>query len=331
MPYNIDELTMQDNSQEEQYRTREIFEVLKEKAINNEFISEHEADFFCSGVRLSFLDDGKIEDYSCCSNYKFVSLYLDYYRDLSGHSNYEKIRGVGVYNPGINEIKKDVAYLNNVKNHWASIVSITNHSNELLKHISKEAREDLKSVERNKGKLLFKREKDKYAIDKMKVLLQSKFIYCLALKIFEMHSSDDFILNLNGHDIEFNEYSITHILSRHFAEITRPNPNRSFHNENFIPRQLNIQLKSILEAINNSGVYANQPIQKIAFKFQNKDYLIWTNEQTKQVAGIGNINYIRLETFYPIENRVDIQDLNTNYTLVQINEEISVYLKNDLI
>jgi hypothetical protein len=78
-------------------------------------------------------------------------------------------------------------------------------------------------------------------------------------------------------------------------------------------------------------VYANQPIQKIAFKFQNKDYLIWTNEQTKQVAGIGNINYIRLETFYPIENRVDIQDLNTNYTLVQINEEISVYLKNDLI
>jgi len=165
----------------------------------------------------------------------------------------------------------------------------------------------------------------------MKVLLQSKFIYCLALKIYELHSSDDFKLNLNGQEIEINEYSIIHILSRHFGEVTKPTTNKSFHNEDFIPRQLNIQLKSIIETINNSGVYAGQPIEKIAFKYQNKDYLIWTNEQTKQITDIGNVNYIRLETFYPIESRVDIQDINTNYTLTEINEEISVYLKNDLI
>ena len=328
MPYNIDELTMLNNSQEEQNRTRAIFEDIKEKAINNEIISEHEADFFCSCVKISLLNDGKIEDYSCCSNYKFVSLYLDYYRDLSGQGRYKKLNRQSLYTPGTYEIKKDISYLNGVKNDWLSVISKTDHSNVLLKHISKEAREDLKSIEINRGKLLFRKEKEKYALDKLKVILQSKYIYCLALKIYEMYSFDDFRINLNGHLIEFNEYSIIHILSRHFAETTKPSTGKSFHNEVFIPNQLNLQLKSIFEIIDNSKIYTSQPINKIAFKYKNVDYLIWVNERTKQLTGVGNVIYNRLESFYPIEKIKDKNDLRDNYTLSQINDEISVYLKN---
>lgn len=60
--YSIDELNLKDSSEEEQIRTRKIFDNIKERSINELFISEHEKDFFCLGVKLSLLDDGKIED-----------------------------------------------------------------------------------------------------------------------------------------------------------------------------------------------------------------------------------------------------------------------------
>ena len=81
--FDISELTLHNNSEEEQIRTRKIFEILKQKAISNEFLSEHEKEFFCTGVKLSLMNDGNLEDYQCCENPKFKFLYLLKLRLLS--------------------------------------------------------------------------------------------------------------------------------------------------------------------------------------------------------------------------------------------------------
>jgi hypothetical protein len=327
MSYKIEDLDVKDDSEEEQARSRIIFEDLKDKAVKKEKISEHEKDFFCMGVRLSLLDDGRIEDYDCCSNYKFKITYLTYFHDLTGFGAYSKPRGTALYQPGKKEIGRDIEYLRTMSIGWLREVETTNHSEQTLQLISAETRSDLKEIEKKKGRILFARDREKYTLDRRKVLLQSRFIYCRTLQIFEMYGEEDFILRLNGQEIEITEASIIHILNRHFSKITKPHSQKSFHIEDFDPKILNKQLKTIFETIENSGVYVGQPIDKIAFKYDKIDYLVWTKKRIKQVRGKGNIEFIRLETFYPVTDAEELNGLKENYELMIIDDSLSVYIK----
>lgn len=326
MTYKIEELYLFNDSLEEQERTRIIFENLKYKAIKGEELSEHEKDFFCQGVKLSKLDDGKIEDYTCCNNFKFKITYLSYFQDLTGLGQYEKVKGTSLYHPDRKEIDRDIEYLKKESISWNSIISTTNHENELLQQISKETRNDLKIIEKSKGRLLFRRDKVKYILSKRATLLQSKYIYCMALQIFEMFDRKEFFIKLNGFDIEINEYSIIHILNRHYSEITKPNSSKSFHIEDFEPKYLNKQIGAIFQEIENSGFYKDSAINRISFRYKNIDYNIWVNERTKQVKGQGNVSFLRLETFYPIVDQKELSDLIDKFDLKQINNDLSVYI-----
>jgi len=326
--YKIDELKFKNDSFDEQIRTRTIFESLKEKAIKLEPLCEFEKDFFCQCLSVSRLNDGSLEDFKCCENYKFKIAYLAYFHDLSGFGNYEKVKGHQYYTPNRREIDRDIEYLSSVADEWLNTINIANHKEELLQQISAETREDIKEFSKSKGFLLFRKDKLNYKINFRKTLLQSKFIYCLALKIFEMFDKKEFILTLNGQEIEMNEYSIIHILNRHYAQITKPNSRKSFHNEDFIPQYLNKQLGEIFSLIDSSGLYKD-PIHKISFKYKNVNYLIYVQKRFKQVKGNkGNIEYNRLETFYPIIESKENSDLITNFECHKINDDLSIYSKN---
>ena len=81
----------------------------------------------------------------------------------------------------------------------------------------------------------------KYRFKKRGLLLQSRFIYCIALEIFEALEPGDLILEINGIQIEFNEYSLIHILNRHYAKITKQyETGKTFHNTDFKPRILSV-------------------------------------------------------------------------------------------
>jgi len=327
MPYKIDDLSIRNNSKEEQIRTRAIFEDLKSKAIDGDDLTEHEKDFFCQCVKLSQLDDGKIEDYDCCSNYKFKQTYLSYFQNLTGFGIYQKVRGTEIYNPERKEIDNDINYLKNVAYNWSSIISKTNYSQQLLQHISKETRNDLKDIEKSKGILLFRRDKEKYVLNKQRTLLRSRYIYCMALQIFEIFDKKEFVLQLNGNDIEINEFSIIHIINRHYSELTKANPTKSFHNEDFEPQYLNKQLGEIFKTIEGSGKFRDCSINKIAFKFKGIDYQIWINEREKQMKGKGNVKFNRLETFYPITEMAELLKLSTDFEFSKINDDLGVYIE----
>ncbi|GAF05967.1 hypothetical protein [Saccharicrinis fermentans] len=329
MPYEIEELTLKNNLPEEQERTRAIFEDLKAKCIAGESLTEHEKDFFCTGVETSLLDDGKLSDYSCCNNYRFKTIYLTYFLDLSGQSVYQKPNKGNSRIVPPEETLRDINYLINNTKEWLKIIEKANHTSELLNQISKETRSQLKEIEKSRGKLLFRADKQRHLINRRKILLQAKYIYLMALQIFEMFDKTEFVLSLNGQDIELNEYSIIHILSRHFSEITKVTTDKSFHIEDFEPKYLNKQIGQIFNDIDNSGLFDGQPIDKIAFRYKGIDYLIWTKKKVKHVKGKGEVEYNRLETFYPVERQIDLQELNDNYSLQEVSAELSVYVRND--
>ena len=325
--YSIDELDLKDNTEQEQIRTREIFENIKGRYKSGEFITEHEKDFFSLGVKLSLKDDGKLEDYSCCENYRFKMIYLSYFYDLSGKGKYEKVQGRTVYEVKEKEKSKDISFLFNVANNWLDTINIANHSNELLKQIAKETRGELKEFEKNKGTLIFQKDKELYKLNKRRILLQSKYIYCTALLIFEMFDNRDFMFQLNGQDIEINEYSIIHILNRHFSEITKQNFTKSYHGKDIKPKYLNKQLKEIMTVIDISKYLEYSNINNVNFRYKENIYTIWINKKTKQVKGKGNVEYNRLDTFYPIKDRYELKKLDDQFDYYQIDESVGVYVK----
>ncbi len=327
--FEISELTLHNNSEEEQMRTRKIFEILKQRAISNEFLSEHEKEFFCTGVKLSLLNDGKWEDYQCCDNPKFKFFYLVYFHDLTGGSPFYKPKGTSVIKVDSAEAQLDLEYLYLKAEEWQTTIQKGNHSDQLLQQISAETRSELKNLD-NQPEFTndkFAKGSFRYIYKKRAVLLQSKYIYCIALEIFESLTSTDLVLEINNQIIEFNEYSLIHILNRHYSEMTKQySTNKTFHNEDFKPRILSIQLKEILKDIDNSKVLEMKSIDKIAFKINSVDYLLWTSEETKSIKGKGNVKYRRLNTFYPVTDLNELDKLNTDYELKKISNSISVYV-----
>ena len=62
-------------------------------------------------------------------------------------------------------------------------------------------------------------------------------------------------------------------------------------------------------------------------------FLVYKNQRSqfhkrcKQIRGIGNVDFYRLETFYPIEDSKTLEQLNEQYELKKIDEELFVYVK----
>ncbi|QQS28896.1 MAG: hypothetical protein IPM47_18970 [Sphingobacteriales bacterium] len=329
MAFEIDELQLKNDSVEEQIRLRKIFEVLKEKAIKQESLTEHEKEFFCMAVKISHLDDGTWEDYSCCDNYKFKSLYLTYFHDLTGVSLYQKVKGMSFYKVEPNEAQTDLQYLYNKSDEWKLIILKTNHSDQLLQQISTESRKELKNLYKLPEVLIGYLCKGSfvYIFKERAILLHSKYIYCIALEIFKTLKPEDLVLEINSIQIEFNEYSLIHILNRHYAQIMKQyNTGKTFHNEDFKPRILSVQLKEILHDIDNSKLLQGKGIDKIGFHQNGTDYLIWTSEKIKSVKGRGNVSYRRLDTFYPVSDEAEKNKLIATCDLKRISNTLSVYV-----
>ncbi|MBS1755684.1 MAG: hypothetical protein JSU03_00265 [Bacteroidetes bacterium] len=327
MAFTIDELRMKNDTNAEQIRTRKIFETLKEKANKQDKLTEHEKNFFCLGVKLSSFNDGTWEDYPCCNNYKFKTIYLTYFRDLTGKSIFYKPKGTTLTRIAPNEAQQDLQYLYDTSDNWELVVQKVNHSEKLLQEISTETRIELKNLSNlpeftNDPNI---KNSINYIFKKRAILVQSKYIYCIALEILESSNPSDMILEINSCQIEFNNFSLVHILNRHFAEIAKQyHTKKSFHNEDFKPRILSAQLKEIFRNIDNSKVLLGKSLSKIGFRQNGIDYLVYTSEREKTEKGKkGNIIFRRLDTFFPVSGTKEKNILISKYELKKINQTLS--------
>lgn len=329
MTFKIEELEINGNSHsnDEQIRTRKIFEVLKEKAIAREYLSEYEKEFFYMGVKYSLLEDGNIEDYECCDNPKFKFLYLVYARNINGFKKSKITKPIRNFEYQVKrkEIKEDLYYLNTKANEWRNIIRTNMHSDEFLHQTAKEAREEIKELKKlpkykNNIQGIYT---PNFIAKEKAIILHTKWLYCVGLEIFESLNPKDFVSEINGIKIVFNEFSLIHILNRHFAKILKQfNTKKSFHKEIFIPRILSSQIKEILTIIDESKLLIDKEINLIAFKIYECDYMIYTSEKIKD-----NLIYRRLNTFFPVDDISEKNKLITEYELKRVNDRISVYVR----
>ncbi|WP_424495371.1 hypothetical protein [Salinimicrobium sp. GXAS 041] len=313
------------DSEEEQTRTRKIFEKLRDRAKGGKTLLEREKEFFCLCLKLSdYEDDGKPEDFEVCNDFRFKQLYLTYFSSgLKSDEVYKADKGK-VYLVPLNERIKDLKYLTSIQKIWLKEIEKTNHTDQILQLLAAETRQDLKRIKKEAGTLFFRKQKEQYAFKKEKQILHSKFLYLLVKKTIQNHDESDFNFTFMAKNVEIDAYSLIHIINRHYAEVIKDNPQKTYHIEDFDPELLHIKLKDILKEIEEKSIPIKNP-EKFAFRYKNVDYRIWIKKRVKYEKGIGKIEFYRLETFYPIADKSEIEDLNNNYDLVEVSPELQTY------
>jgi hypothetical protein len=328
--YKIEDLTLKDDSFEEHSRMREIFQKLRSIAMRGKFLSEFEKDFMGTALKLSIIDTESIDDYPILDNYKFKSLYLVYFRDITGGGVYFKHIGQNIYQLSPEELKKDLKYLYEKAQEWDIMVNGRSQPNEMMKAAAIEVRRELAILDNlpeNKNDP-YAKGRFRYRYKRWAVLLQNKYIYCKSLELFEQFDPSDFVLRLNGNEIEITESTIIHVLARHFSQITKQfSTSKSFHNEDFKPDYLTTNLQNIFNLIDEAAITL-LPTRCIYFLFRNRKYALWISDKTKAVKGKGEVRYLRIETFYPLEDQFVLDKISAEGKFHSLNPEVSIYLKD---
>lgn len=326
MSYTIKDLEIRKDSDEEQIRTRKIFLDLKAKAIKGEILTENEKEFFCQGVRLSILNDGLETDYPCCANPIFKIKYLYYFHDLTGGSIYQKPENGKLVNISKNEAQKDLEYIINEAKEWLIEIKKTNHSTELMQQVSKETREQIKILDNSPEfkNDVFSKGTFRYKYKLWTLLLMTKYVYLTCLEIIETLKAFPYKFKINSWTVEFDEFSLIHIIVRHYAELTKQyETSKSYHNVDFHPRQLALDLELIFRMI--ESVVPIENVNNIVFENKGQLYEIWINERNKSKKGIGNVKVLRLETFYPILDKDRQKLIFESYKTYTIDDNLKYY------
>lgn len=279
-------------------------------------------------MSISLLNDGNPEDIQSLDNPRFKFLYRVYFQDLTGGMIYKKPVEHDIVNVDPKEAQVDLKYLISKAEEWDAVITKTYHSEKLLQHSTKEARQDIKVLNSlPQFRVPFIKGSFYYRYKKWGILLRSKYIYHLNQEILETKPSIETELDFCSHKIVLNEYGYTHIVCRHFAQITTEfDTGNTYHSEDFMPRQLNLELQSILTSI--STVIKTEPeVDNIVFDFKLKLYSIWTAEKSEGIAGKGMVTYRRIETFYPVQDQSEKDKINQSRERIEINQEIGYWKK----
>ncbi|MDV2448646.1 hypothetical protein CMU93_14170 [Elizabethkingia anophelis] len=329
--YTQQELEHRGDSKEEQKRLRIIFEDLKQKAINNKLLLEREKEFLCTSINHSLIkNDGNPEDFDFCKDYIFRSLYLTYYGQNEDGPFYKPYK-TAIIPVSEYEKKKDLQKLDKTAKEWEEIINITNHKEQLLQNISSEIRqEDLKELNKKYPKLIrkLKRKNEAFIREKRKILLHSKFIYLMVKSISQNFDSIEFEIPFSGSTIEITPYSFVHIINRHYAEKIKNKPDKTYHYKNFYPKELHLDLKNILLEVDKHNIIDLNTQDNFIFKYDNVTYHIWIQKRKKQVKGKkGNIDFFRLQSFYPIYDKAELNKINLNHIEHKINDRMTVFVE----
>src|SRR5690606_39957703 len=127
--------------------------------------------------------------------------------------------------------------------------------------------------------------------------------------------------------VESDASSLIHIINRHYASQIKNNPQKTYHIEDIEPEKIHSRLKDLLSKISDKNLIKKTDIGKIAFIYKGVTYRVWINKRKKQKKGIGQIEILRIDTFYPIEDQTELVDLNNNYELKDIDSDLKVFVK----
>ncbi|QDK77159.1 hypothetical protein EXU85_00530 [Spirosoma sp. KCTC 42546] len=328
------------------------YENIKTKLLQNISISFDETKVFCTELLNKVPSSDELKLCHHCEDYTFWNTYLTYFRNLAGGIEYKKfdsnklkktlenqlattgtidatslskIPMLYVVDPV--EVEKDLNYLYNVADQWKTIIYSNNQNNKVLEASCKEARDQLKLLEKSvrnfpfdKGKFLYKRKE-------RGIILRAKYIYLLAKDVLETYSLQDLTLSIFGKEIVVNEYSIVHIVSRHFAAAAHQHfVDKTYHNEEVHPKKMHLFLKKIFDIYSKHINPNGMSLDKIMFKFKGQLYIIYTSIQQIHLRGVGLHKYRRLNTMFPASEEKKKLEMANGYNEIVVDKDMSIYL-----
>jgi len=307
-------------SEDIKIRDKLFLELLrKAKKINLSYI---ESKFFCTILNRTTYNFGTQADFEVCKEHIFNNLYKTFYKDLSGTSvlkdKWGKVLNEKDKEDGI--IKLDSYFFD-----WEKII-LSNQNDNLIKEIRRETKREIKALNNNfkSNNIEDYNSSNEYLLSYKSIVLRSRFLKNIALEHIERYGSP-IIIKFNDKNIEFNEFSISHIYFRHYSKVIKQvELNKSFHNE-IDYSKIGIELKYILEEIDKS-LERNKIDRQIRYRYNSVYYSIWISpEKEKSIEGIsGMIKFYQIETFHPLTENHEIEKIKKLHSK-KISEQLEFY------
>lgn len=300
----------------------EVVTDLATRLMNNEVMSDAEIEAACGIVRWSRPEDSisfiNLASIPRAQDYIFKNLYLIYSQDLEGQYGISKFDGL----VSMEEKREDVIRLNEYHSAWEKVISTNRHKNNvLLNLIVDEVNNELSDIEYLKTSKQISNEE--YLYKRKSTVLHSKYLYIKIKALFDEMQFNEILITYAGQTIELNMWSVVHILNRHYAGLIKQyDTKKSFHTDKAIPLFEDPSvLKNLLEQIGTRDDFKTEQIKFIPLKFNGKMYAVYTEVKKKHVNG-KELEYNRLQTFYPIEDPKEIDRVTNNFEKISISEQL---------
>lgn len=224
--------------------------------------------------------------------------------------------------------ERDNIYYVGLVNEWSKTINKTNHTDPLLQITAVETREELRHL--RKGFSIFRDSYRDYNIRKFRLLEWSKYRYIMIKDIFNLIiKSDEYKLSLNGKEIIFNYFSLTHILTRHFGHVMKTyESDKSHFIKDVHHEEIHLKIEDIFRQIDASNFYINDSIEEVNIRLNGTLYKIYTTNESKHVPGTKDpVPYQRLSTMFPIKHPKMLKRLDEEYEEKVITDTLSVFVK----
>lgn len=220
--------------------------------------------------------------------------------------------------------QKDHIYYIGLVNEWERTINKTNHSDQLLQIAATETREELRNLRKRFSIFLRTFSSRDYQVKKFKLLEWSKYRYIIIKEVFELSiKSDHYKLYLNGQEIIFNYYSLVHILTRHFGHVMKPyETDKSHFTKDIHHEEVHLRLEQIFKQIDNSNIYKDNSMEEVNIRLNGTLYKIFTDYEQN-----GSAKFLRLNSFFPIENKQMLERLSKQFEEKIIDVNLSVFVK----
>jgi len=305
----------------------EVVQTIATKVFASQEISLAEEQFVCGIVEE--LRDAKgekninIHDYTSCKNYLFRNRYILYFNDLNGYKKVFNHQG----EIPIDRKRIDVSFLQKQYEDWNSFITNKSNGSELINYVSQETKHQLKKLDKYCERLQIGGHRKDYL--KKSIVLHGKYIYLLVKEFYQELGKDEEIIELNGEKILIDGFTYVHTMFRHFSEqVKEHQSDKSYHfDENIGFKTVPNFLLNAIECFKNiaeSNKFNNKYLKIV---YNGAKYAIWFRPYTKYLKGNIKIDYYRVQTLYPIENKADLDGL-IDYNEIKTNCGFSFLIKN---
>lgn len=90
--------------------------------------------------------------------------------------------------------------------------------------------------------------------------------------------------------------------------------------------EIHLFLENLFTIIDKSAVYINDSVEEINIRYNGMLFKIFCQNEKKHIKG-KEIIYLRLNSFFPIENKEMLDRLNNEFKEKQIDSFLNIFIK----